>query len=224
MASSTGDVYITSARSLDLEQEQRRLEESTPSLPPPSSHSSLCRRRREKIYSQGYSSEERRDTRREAAKAFFLSIPLDSELEQKEETDGMKESEPPKEPPAPLKLSSITELLSPLTSQPISSTANSSGLQFTRDIGSADSPRRSRKNKKVQGSSSFSHIKKLSYGGSGTSHQSVKALRSFSIEPEDRRYIDIAICNLNLHNATCTVCMYVCMCVCMYVCMYVFFF
>ncbi|XP_011408239.2 PREDICTED: CDK5 and ABL1 enzyme substrate 2-like [Amphimedon queenslandica] len=186
MASSTEDVYITSASSLDLEQEERRLEELTPSLPPPSSHSSLCRRRREKIYSLGYSSEERRDTRREAAKAFFLSIPLDSELEQKEETDERKESEPPKEPPVPLKLSSITELLSPLATQPISVTANSSGLQFTRDVGSADSPRRSRKNKKIQGSSSFSHVKKLSYG-SGAVHQSVKTLRSFSMEPEDRR-------------------------------------
>ena len=187
MATASSEVVVTLERSFSSEPEQQRhFEEASTPIPPPSSHSSLCRRRKEKIYTQGYTFEQRRDAKREAAKAFFLSIPLDSELKQEENNEEEDSKLQPTAPP-PLPLLSIAEISSP---QP--TTVTSTGLQFTRDTGLVESPRRSRKNKKLQGSTSFnastSTQRKLSYGGSGiVMPQSMYTLRSFSLEPEDRR-------------------------------------
>ena len=123
--------------------------------------------RREKIIHQGYSEEERRDARREAAKAFFLGIPLDSDIELTGSTHYNV--------PVSRRLSTNTATLN---EAPSTRTSTSIEPSFLRDSMSVDSPRRSKRRK--------SHAKKPSYGNN-LPYQSACTLESYINDPQNKR-------------------------------------
>lgn len=136
----------------------------------PSCESGLTKRKRNKIIHQGYSEEERKDARREAIRQFFLSIPLDSEVESSGQSDIVQPTalQPP-----------VIDTYSP---QPQSNPL-SNALQFNRghDMSfSSESPRQSKRKKHA---TSLQQTKRLSLG----IHPSVSALRAYSTEPDDMR-------------------------------------
>lgn len=133
---------------------------------------SLARKyRRGKIIKQGYSKEERQDARKEAARDFFLNIPLDKDFKPQSRLTT-----------APLLVkeehSVEMKVIPDEIKQPPLATAPSY-IVMQHDL-SVESPRRSKRKKS-------SHTKKPSYGGSTVPVHSTLTLRNYITEPDDKR-------------------------------------
>ena len=132
---------------------------------------SLARKyRRGKIIKQGYSKEERQDARKEAARDFFLNIPLDKDF--KPQNRLATTSLLVKEHSAEIKVIPDEIKRPPLTTA-------SPYIAIQNDL-TVESPRRSKRKKS-------SHTKKPSYGGSTIPVHSTLTLRNYITEPEDKR-------------------------------------
>ena len=137
------------------------------------STNSLARKyRRGKIIKQGYSKEERQDARKEAARDFFLNIPLDKDFKPQDHLTTtsllVKEDH-----------SIEIKVIPDEIKRPLSATTPSY-IAIQHDL-TFESPRRSKRKK-------ISHTKKPSYGGGSIPVHSSLTLKDYITEPEGKRY------------------------------------
>ena len=138
------------------------------------STNSLARKyRRGKIIKQGYSKEERQDARKEAARDFFLNIPLDKDFKPQDHltTTSLLVKE---------RHSIEIKVIPDEIKRPLSATTPSY-IAIQHDL-TFESPRRSKRKK-------ISHTKKPSYGGSSIPIHSSLTLKDYITEPEGKRYL-----------------------------------
>jgi hypothetical protein len=129
--------------------------------------------RRSKAVHHGYTYEQRRDGRREAAKSFFLGIPLDKDLELSSSTETST--------PISQRLPSIQPLaINDTAAMTITSPSIISEFHFQRDL-SIESPRRSKRRKSLSQSKRGPHH--------NVPTQSIISLTKYISDPHDKRVL-----------------------------------